>query len=167
MSRRITAPRDASDTFNTAGDTILAHEPGVAQAYRSAAAEVRQRQESGLPPAGSVQVTTQVPASVPLPDLGSSRQIIGAEIARLASQAEALRRQAEAPPLGLGNPNAAGNPYLAQVHQIQATQREQASTQLAAVQAEMDGLQAVMADPARVQNWAASYMATRPGVIRA
>jgi hypothetical protein len=159
-------PKDPADTFTQAGDIVIGHTAGQASQYRDAAAGVRQRQQSNLPPAGSVQVTTAVPASVPLPDLGASRQIIGHEITRLAMSAEALQRQAEAPPIGLGNACAAASPYLADLRTAAAASQAQARVDLDRTRAEMAELESTLADPGRVQQWAGAYVQTHPGALR-
>jgi hypothetical protein len=156
------------DSFNPPEDgPVIMHDPAHVQAYKDAAAGVRRRQADGLPPQGVVQVTRVAPASVPLPDQGASRQIIGAEIARLACSAEALQRQIDAPPIGLGNPFAAGSPYLADLRGAAAASQAQARVQLEQTRAELAELESIQADPGRVQQWAGAFTQTHPGAIRA
>jgi len=149
----------------SAGDTLLGHTQEQAEAYRAVTAGVAHRQASGLSPAGSSgRITTTLPAGPPLPSVQVARQVIGAEMERLALQAGSLRRQAEGPAF---NPlAAAGNPYAAQAVQDQQGMREQARGELARVRAELARLEAVMADDHKVMAWAAEHMATTPVPVR-
>ena len=92
MSTRITEPASNLDGASP-GDTVLGHSQEVAQAYRDAAAAHRQRQESGIHPAGSpVRSQPPAPPEAPLPMLGVARQVAGKEVNRLKAQAEAGQR---------------------------------------------------------------------------
>jgi hypothetical protein len=72
------------DAYTAQGDTILGHDPETAQAYRNAAAVVRQRAEAGLPPEGSpVRVTTEGPSERPLPFEHVARQVQGSKLREL------------------------------------------------------------------------------------
>jgi hypothetical protein len=89
----ITQPAPVIDTYSAKGDLVVSHAPEAVQAIRDAAAAVRQRQESGLPPQGS-QAVPQAPApsGLGLPSIQVSRAIAGHEIQRLRALAESGRR---------------------------------------------------------------------------
>jgi hypothetical protein len=102
MARAIAQPPPVVDAFHQPPDSpVIIRNPETAAPYRAAAAEVTRRRESGLPPAGSVQVTTGPAASVPqLPMVGVARAYAGHEITRLKAQAETLERDLSVPPVG-------------------------------------------------------------------
>jgi hypothetical protein len=82
------------DAYTAHGDTILGHDPETVQAYRNAAAVVRQRAEAGLPPEGSpVQVTTEGPSERPLPFLHVAEQVRGAKLRELEAAKHHLEQE--------------------------------------------------------------------------
>jgi hypothetical protein len=95
MPRRVTETKDPFDAFNPPSDApVIVHDDATAQAYRDAAAAVRQRQDSGLPPEGARQIKPEpaAPPEAPLPFAHVARQVAAREIGRLRAQAEAGRR---------------------------------------------------------------------------
>jgi hypothetical protein len=94
QGRTAAQPADVIDTLSQRGDVVVGHDPEAVQAYRDAAAVVRQRQESGLPPEGSpVRQAPVAPSEAPLPSPGVARQVAGREIQRLRALAGSGRRE--------------------------------------------------------------------------
>jgi hypothetical protein len=149
MSARATEPPSPLDAYSK-GDMAIGHSLEAAREYREASAKIMQQREAGIP---SGQSSTPAPAGRPLPSIAIARHYLGKEISSLSLQAESLHRQAEAQPLGVGNPfSGAGNPYLADVHRGQEAMKIQARNQLASVRAELKRLEGL--DDLGAQNWA-------------
>src|SRR6516165_7050582 len=92
---------DIDPRFRMVGPLQGIDPAGQASPYSEAAAEVRQRQAAGLPPAGSaVQITTAAPASEPLLPVNVARAYASREITRLRGQAEAIERELSRGPFG-------------------------------------------------------------------
>jgi hypothetical protein len=156
MARAVAAPRAPLDTFNPPpGEAVLAHTPESVRAYRDQAALTAQRQNSGLPPAGSA-AGRAAPASGAAPGVQPvvARQVLGRHLGDLAGQAARIERELAVPPFG---PNGQQIPYL-------VAQRQQAAEALEALQAEIARLSGL--GEAEVCAWAASHAAANPGRVR-
>jgi hypothetical protein len=90
MSRRITTPKDATDTYTEAGDTVIGHMAEAASQYRAAAAEARRRGEA----LGGTfaQPAAQAPAEQPLPFIGVAQQVKDKKLRELEAASARLER---------------------------------------------------------------------------
>lgn len=153
-------PSSKTNPLPQDGPVAIGHSPEQAAEYRKVTANARHRQASGLAPQGSQAVQTAAPGEAPFPGVQVARQILGAEIARMAMQAEALERQASAVPV-IGS---VLGPYAADVNRAADAQRAAAREQLAQVRAGLARLESLNDTEAQV--WARDFQATHPGRAR-
>jgi len=132
----------------------IIHDPAEVAGLRDAAAAVRQRQESGLAPAGAPVQPALAPVEAgPLQPV-VARGVLGGYMGQLRGQVDAIERE-----LSYGIQAASGAPDPFQVERQRGL-----GAALESLQGELAELGAL--NESEVIQWAGQYMADNPGRIR-